>query len=93
MPQPPKTTIERRRFLAGALGAGPAIGLAGAPPAIAAAAESAPAQRSSIPAQPPREADPPKGPVQTVAYPGSDFMIDVIKTLNFEYVKIGRAHV
>jgi acetolactate synthase-1/2/3 large subunit len=81
--------IERRNFLAGALGAGPAVALAAALPARAAESETAAppaaAAKGNLP-PPPRDADPPKGRVQTVAYPGADFMIDVLKTLDFEYV-------
>ncbi len=99
MPKPKKAkladgalVIERRGFLAGALGAAPAAALAGALPASAAEGKTpvpagqAATARGSLP-PPPRDMDPPKGGrLQTVAYPGADFMMDVIKSLDFEYV-------
>lgn len=83
------TAIERRHFLGLAAAAGPAMGLAALNPISAQAAEAAaPAAKSAVPERSPeaRETEAPTGPIRTVSYPGSDFMIDVIKTLNFEYV-------
>ena len=90
--KPPKSNkgagLERRRFLAGALTMGPAIGLAGAAhPATAQNAPQTPA-RSSVPErslQAQETAKPDLSPF-TITNPGSDFMVDVIKTLDFDYV-------
>ena len=73
--------LRRRQFLAGAVAAGPALALgAGATKAAAAAAPRAP----SVPATPPPE--PPVDGHPVVGKPGSDFMVDVIKTLDIDYV-------
>jgi acetolactate synthase-1/2/3 large subunit len=97
MPKAQPSKIRRRRFLTGVLGAAPALGLAGAlTPAVAAAAQAAqePAQKpeggqkKSVPERSleSMETDPPEPARQTVSNPGSDFMVDVIKSLDFEYV-------
>ena len=83
--KPPK--IKRRHFLAGAMGAGPALGLSLATGAKAAAAPEA--ARPSVPARPNLTGEsgtPPHLPKLTVAHAGSDFMVDVIKTLDIEYL-------
>ncbi len=77
MSEPPK--IERRRFLAGAAAAGPAI-------ALAAAGTTAAAQVPSVPAVPPDESGSPATAEPIHGKAGSDFMVDVIKTLDIEYV-------
>ncbi len=79
--KPPK--MKRRQFLKGALAAGPAIGLAAANNA---AAQTAPARASSVPVAPPNENVLPDGTPLTEARSGSDWMVDVIKTLGIDYV-------
>jgi len=82
-----KTAVGRREFLKGvAAGAGTLAGasaLAGASPLAAKAV--APARAFPLPAV---EGDPPPatGEVLTVDRTGSDFMVDVFKSLNLEYV-------
>ena len=93
MPTNP-SKIERRDFLASVLSAGPALGLAGAAAPEAALAEQS--TSGNLPQSAPRsvpersleehENTPPEPAKQTVAYPGSDFMVDVLRTLDFEYV-------
>src|SRR5262249_40689556 len=97
MPESKPSTMKRRRFLTGVLTAAPAIGLAGSlAPAEAVAAqalggagqESQEAQKNSIRERSLEAAETttPDVPRLTVSSPGSDFMVDVIKSLNFEYV-------
>ena len=85
-----KRAVGRREFLKGvAAGAGTLAGagaLASASPLAAkAAAPAAPARAFPLPAV---EGDPPPatGEVLTVDRTGSDFMVDVFKSLNLEYV-------
>jgi len=78
--------IGRRRFLKGAAAA---AALAAKPPALAAAQPPAgrPAAAAPTPAQVAAEtAPPPPRAAYTVDRPGSDFMVDVLKSLDFEYV-------
>ena len=79
--------IKRRQFLAGAVAAGPVIGLASASRAIA--AETAPA-RAAVPAKPQTAGDTqPPAEVQklvTGGKVGGDFMVDVLQALNIDYV-------
>src|SRR5262245_22144485 len=75
--------IKRRQFLAGVAAAGPAIGLAGT--AGKAAAQAAPA-RPSVPATPPNENHLGSAQPITQGRSGSDFMVDALKTLDFQYV-------
>jgi acetolactate synthase I/II/III large subunit len=79
--------IKRRQFLAGAVAAGPAIGLAAASRAVA--AETPPA-RAAVPAKPQTAGDT-KTPAEsqklvTSNKVGSDFMVDCLKALNIDYV-------
>ena len=76
--------IKRRQFLAGAVAAGPALGLAAA--TKAAAQTNAPARASSVPPVPPNENVLPDGTPLTETRSGSDFMVDVLKTLNIDYI-------
>src|SRR5579872_6049849 len=80
-----KTSVDRRKFLKGAALGGVAT--------LVASKESVRAQQTlvarapSVPAVPPPEADPPSEiSVLTVDRSGSDFMVDVIKSLGFEFV-------
>ena len=80
-----KTGIDRRKFLkATAIGGAATLVTSSGP---ARAQQSLAAESARTPALPPREGDPP--PVvelATIERSGSDFMVDVIKTLGFEYV-------
>jgi acetolactate synthase-1/2/3 large subunit len=83
-----KNLVDRRKFLKGAAVGGIAT-LAAGPGALASAAaapQSAVPAPSKLPAMP-KESDP-SGEVNvlTVDRSGSDFMVDVIKALGFEYV-------
>jgi acetolactate synthase I/II/III large subunit len=79
-----KDLVDRRRFLKGAAAGGIAT-LVASTGAIG--AQQSVVARSSVPALAPRESDP-TGAVEvlTADRPGSDFMVDVIKSLGFEYV-------
>jgi thiamine pyrophosphate-dependent acetolactate synthase large subunit-like protein len=80
-----KSGVDRRKFLKAAAVGGVATLVAGT--GAARAQETLVAQGARTPAVPPREGDPP--PVvelATIERSGSDFMVDVIKTLGFEYV-------
>jgi acetolactate synthase I/II/III large subunit len=87
----PRPEVSRRKFLAGVAVAGAATTVApvanGATPAIA--PDAAPARRPS--ALPPNmhvaaaETAPPKELSRIKGVPGSDFMVDVIKTLDIKY--------
>jgi len=80
-----KRGVDRRRFLKGAAVGGVATLVAST--GTARAQQSLAARPASVPAVPPREADPPTGvDVLSDGRPGSDFMVDVIKSLGFEYV-------
>ena len=88
-----KKGLGRRGFLKGAA-AGAAAGVAGlaVPSSVAGAGQGPEIQRGG--AQPPSAAQlaADTGPVetkvevQTADHPGSDFMVDVLKSLNFEYI-------
>jgi len=76
--------IKRRQFLAGVAAAGPALGLAATTGTAAAA--PAPAQRPSIPPVPQTDRSLNDMPPQTAGKTGSDFMVDVFKTLDIDYI-------
>ena len=83
---PKKTSVARRNFLKSA-----AVTSAAAlvPSSVAAAAARPPAAAPQGPAAatPPREVDPrPDAEELTIDRPGGDFMVDVIKSLGFEYI-------
>src|SRR5258705_13465043 len=82
LPKSPKR--KRRHFLAGAVAAGPALGLATA--ASKATAQTSAPRGSSVPPVPPNENVLPEATPLTQGRSGSDFMVDVIKTLNIDYV-------
>lgn len=77
-----KLAVDRRKFLKGAAG-----GVAGfvASTAVVPAKEPAPVQSASAPMMP-KEMDPPDVDVLTMERSGSDFMVDVLKSLGFEYI-------
>jgi thiamine pyrophosphate-dependent acetolactate synthase large subunit-like protein len=77
--------MKRRQFLAGALAAGPAVGLAAATTKVSAQTQ-APARAASVPAVPPNENVLPDGTPLTETRSGSDFMVDVIKMLGIDYI-------
>jgi thiamine pyrophosphate-dependent acetolactate synthase large subunit-like protein len=85
-----RTSVDRRRFLKGAAaGAAGALAAKGAP--AAAGQPSAPPQSRSVPASPPNAqlladtAPPPRDNPRIIEHPASDFMVDVIKSLGFEF--------
>src|SRR2546421_2464027 len=86
-----KKRFSRRGFLKGAA-AGAAAGAAGLVVPLQEAKAQQPTEVARASAQPPspallaRETAPVALDVQTVDYPGSDFMVDVLKSLNFEYL-------
>src|SRR5881392_779417 len=99
MPSSKKGSINRRRFLKGAAagaaalvgpGVGPGVGPAVAAEPAAAAAQ-APQARVVTPLPGPglvaaeTSPPPPRADVYTTDRPGSDFMLDVLKSLGFEY--------
>src|SRR5882757_3306157 len=69
-----KPAIGRRGFLKSAAATGAAVVAAGS---------AAPARGAQVA---PRENDPSPVDTLTTDRPGGDFMVDVMKTLNFEYV-------
>ena len=83
---PKKASVARRNFLKSA-----AVTSAAAlvPSSVAAAAAPSPAAAPQGPAAPtpPREVDPrPDAEELTIDRPGGDFMVDVVKSLGFEYI-------
>jgi acetolactate synthase-1/2/3 large subunit len=93
MADPKDASVDRRNFLKTAVASAATLAVPGASvaaePASAAPASPGPAP-ASAPAVPLRpmaaEGDPPDGEVLTVENPGSDFMVDVLKSLGFEYI-------
>src|SRR5690242_8033529 len=79
-----KPEMKRREFLAGVVAAAPVATLAST---TAAGAQNAAAPRTStVPPVPPNENVLPDGTPLTESRSGSDFIVDVIKTLNIDYV-------
>src|SRR5919108_342268 len=80
-----KLPLNRRNFLKSAAVSGAAAFVPGSAGAATPAQNSSSAQASAP--TPPREVDPGSSvEVLTTDRPGGDFMVDVIKTLDFEYV-------
>lgn len=82
------TQVNRRGFLKGAA-ASAALAVAKPGELTAQPVESAPVENASAPVMP--RPEPAQGPIAVedgaiVERPGSDFMVDVIKSLNFDYV-------
>src|SRR5215467_14120263 len=75
--------IKRRQFLAGVAAAGPALGLAAATK-TAVAQPAAP--RPTVPPVPPNENVLPPATPLNEARSGSDFIVDVLKTLDIDYL-------
>jgi acetolactate synthase-1/2/3 large subunit len=83
MANPNKASVGRRNFLKGSVG-GAAVLVAASHPATAQQEE---AVRSATAAVTTQERDPsPSVEVLTADHPGSDFMVDVLKALGFEYI-------
>jgi thiamine pyrophosphate-dependent acetolactate synthase large subunit-like protein len=81
-----KLSVGRRNFLKQAAVTGAAAALVPASGRAGAAQQVATPARATAPA-PPREVDPSAAvELQTIDRPGGDFMVDVIKTLNFDYI-------
>ncbi|HEY4265872.1 MAG TPA: thiamine pyrophosphate-binding protein [Micropepsaceae bacterium] len=76
-------TIKRRQFLAG-MAAAPAAGLAAT--AGKAVAQTTPAPVSSVPPVPMTDRPSSDTPPQTIGKTGSDFMVDVLKSLDIDYI-------
>src|SRR5689334_12408033 len=80
--------VDRRGFLKGA--AAGAVGLAATPELAPAADAPAPAPAPALPSAQLRAAETEPvsadGPVLVEDHPGSDFMVDVLKSLGFEYI-------
>src|SRR6202045_3349397 len=78
-----KASVGRRNFLKGTVGGAAALVTASHP----APAQQEEAVRSATAAVVTQERDPsPSVEVLTADHPGSDFMVDVLKALGFEYV-------
>jgi len=80
-----KTSLGRRRFLKSAAASGAAALASSAPIAAQAPAAAAATPRPPAPVLP-RESDPGPGDLLTTDRPGGDFLVDVLKSLKFEYV-------
>ena len=80
-------SVNRRDFLKSAAATSAAAGAAAFVPAAAANAQTPAASVPAAAPIAPRETDPPgEAEVLTTDRPGGDFMVDVLKSLNFEYV-------
>src|ERR1700756_4727223 len=79
-----KLSMDRRKFLKGAA-AGAAGFVATASSSMASAPPALPAQSATAPLMP-KELDPSGVDVLTTERTGSDFMVDVIKSLGIEYI-------
>src|SRR5690349_642187 len=81
-----KRLVDRRKFLKGAAVGGVAT-LVASTGAAGAAQQTLAARSATVPPIPPKEADPTaEVSVLTADRTGSDFMVDVLKSLGFEYV-------
>jgi thiamine pyrophosphate-dependent acetolactate synthase large subunit-like protein len=81
-----KPSVDRRHFLKQAAVTGAAAALVPGASHAASPQQAVAPPRATAPT-PPREVDPPRRvDVETVERPGGDFMVDVLKTLNFDYV-------
>src|SRR5215469_3011863 len=82
MARPRKLSLNRRNFLKSAAGGATVA----ASTQSGKAQEASPTRRGSAPVVT-KETDPPSGvELLTADHPGSDFMVDVLKSLGFEYV-------
>src|SRR6516164_7629448 len=84
-----KNSVNRRNFLKGAAAGAAALV---AKPGVAAPAAQPQAQARTVAAGPSARliaaetTPPPRADVYTTDRPGSDFMVDVLKSLDFEYI-------
>jgi acetolactate synthase I/II/III large subunit len=86
MARPKRQAINRRNFLKNAAAVGAAT-LVTPLENVSALSVTPPQPRRSIPLVPPAETDPrPEVEVLTEGRSGSDFMVDIIKSLGFEYI-------
>src|SRR5437867_9851946 len=87
----PGTQVDRRKFLTGVAAAGAATAAAAMSTPVARAAEPAPAARVPSALAPSMhvaqaETGTPREPARVPGIPGSDFMVDVVKTLGIKYL-------
>ena len=81
-----KPSVDRRNFLKQAAVTGAAAALVPASGRAGAVPQDPAPTRATAPI-PPREVDPPRRvEIETIDRPGGDFMVDVLKALNLEYV-------
>jgi acetolactate synthase I/II/III large subunit len=86
MDEDKKPGVDRRAFLKGAMAG---AGATAAAPLVAAAADTTAGHEAKPPAKPDKPAREGKGGgLPIVERPGSDFMVDVIKTLGLEYISL-----
>jgi acetolactate synthase-1/2/3 large subunit len=86
MKKPDKMSLARRRFLKGTAAGAVAAGAAAVAP-LPASAQSPPASTSAMPMSKAAETGtPPAADALTADHPGSDFMVDIVKSLGIEYV-------
>ncbi|RPJ29600.1 MAG: twin-arginine translocation signal domain-containing protein, partial [Planctomycetaceae bacterium] len=82
-----KRSVNRRNFLKQAAVTGAAAALVPASGRAATLSQAAAPPTRAVAPIPPREVDPPRRvEVETIDRPGGDFMVDVLKTLNFDYI-------
>ena len=81
-----KTSIGRRRFLKQAAATGAVVAAAGPVSKAAAQAPAASPARAAAATSAPESDPSPSAEVLTTDRPGGDFMVDVMKSLGFEYV-------
>ncbi|HET9834314.1 MAG TPA: thiamine pyrophosphate-dependent enzyme [Vicinamibacterales bacterium] len=81
-----KTSIGRRRFLKQAAATGAAVAAAGPVSKAAAQAPAASPARAAAATSTPESDPSPSAEVLTTDRPGGDFMVDVMKSIGFEYV-------
>src|SRR5690349_4667103 len=81
-----KTSIGRRRFLKQAAATGAAVAAAGPVSKAAAQAPAASPARAAAATSAPESDPSPSAEVLATDRPGGDFMVDVMKSLGFEYV-------
>ena len=79
------TSVDRRTFLKSAAAAGATLAAAAVPAAAGAADDDPAARNRDVAEKPARKPKTLPGDI-VVGRPGSDFMVDVIKTLNLDYV-------
>src|SRR5260221_9082076 len=81
-----RPSVNRRKFLASAAGGAARVGAGTTDIAKAQQRASRPAQPPSAAAQQAETGTPPQLEVLTTERPGGDFMVDVLKSLGFDYI-------